>query len=113
MFLCREFANSGYSGIITTNRGKTATFTAVAGRERRVHHSKSLPLLVTGERFFFVPTDCIDSVAGTGGSPAKRFIDAVFRRIVREQGLESGPDDDRTSAASLKQNGKRLNRCEH
>ena len=24
-----------------------------AGRERRVHHSKSLPLLLTGERFFF------------------------------------------------------------
>jgi hypothetical protein len=40
------------SGIITTNLGKTATFTEVAGRERRVHHSKSLPLLLTGERFF-------------------------------------------------------------
>lgn len=40
------------SGIITTNLGKTATITEVAGRERRVHHSKSLPLLLTGERFF-------------------------------------------------------------
>jgi hypothetical protein len=43
----------GISGIITTNLGKTATLTKVAGRERRVHHSKSLPLLLTGERFFF------------------------------------------------------------
>jgi hypothetical protein len=43
----------GFSGIITTNLGKTATLTKVAGRERRVHHSKSLPLLFTGERFFF------------------------------------------------------------
>jgi hypothetical protein len=32
------------SGIITTNLGKTATLTEIAGRERRVHHSKSLPL---------------------------------------------------------------------
>jgi hypothetical protein len=40
------------SGIITTNLGKTATFIEVAGRERRIHHSKSLPLLLTGERFF-------------------------------------------------------------
>jgi hypothetical protein len=40
------------SGIITTNLCKTATFTEVAGRERRVHHSKSLPLLLTEERFF-------------------------------------------------------------
>lgn len=45
----------GFSGIITTNLGKTATLAKVAGRERRVHHSKSLPLLVTGERFFFGP----------------------------------------------------------
>ena len=28
------------SGIITTNLGKTATPSRVAGRERRVHHSK-------------------------------------------------------------------------
>jgi hypothetical protein len=41
------------SGIITTILGKTATFTEVAGREKRVHHSKSTPLLLTGERFFF------------------------------------------------------------
>jgi len=32
---------------------KLQRFTEGAGRERRVHHSKSLPLLLTGERFFF------------------------------------------------------------
>ena len=42
------------SGIITTNLDKTATFAKGAGRERRVHHSKSLPLSLTGERLFFV-----------------------------------------------------------
>lgn len=44
-----------FSGIITTTLGKTATFTKGAGRERRVHHSKSLPLLSIGERLFFCP----------------------------------------------------------
>jgi hypothetical protein len=42
-----------FSGIIATILGKTATLIKVAGRERRVHHSKSLPLLRNGERFFF------------------------------------------------------------
>jgi hypothetical protein len=42
-----------FNGIITTNLGKTATFDKVAGRERRVHHSKSLPLPLIGERHFF------------------------------------------------------------
>jgi hypothetical protein len=46
-------AFSCISGIITTNLGKTATFFKVAGREIRIHHSKSLPLLLTGERLFF------------------------------------------------------------
>ena len=41
-----------FSGIIATILGITATRTKVAGRERRVHHSKSLPLLLTEERFF-------------------------------------------------------------
>ena len=41
------------SGIITTILGNTATFTKGAGREKRVHHSKRLPLPITGERFFF------------------------------------------------------------
>ena len=51
------------SGIITTDLGKTATFTEVAGRERRVHHSKSLPLLLTGERLFFIPFPLIAFLA--------------------------------------------------
>jgi hypothetical protein len=48
-----EFAFMDFSGIIATILGKTATLIKVAGRERRVHHSKSLPLLRNGERFFF------------------------------------------------------------
>jgi hypothetical protein len=48
-----EVAFTAFSGIITTILGKTATLTKGAGRERRVHHSKSLPLLFTEERFFF------------------------------------------------------------
>jgi hypothetical protein len=47
------FAFAGNSGIIATNLGKTATFNKVAGRERRVHHSKSLPLPFIGEGLFF------------------------------------------------------------
>ena len=43
------------SGIITTNLVEMATFHKGTGRERQVHHSKSLPLLLTGERFFFGP----------------------------------------------------------
>ena len=42
-----------FSGIITTILGKSATITKFAGRERRVHHSKSLPLPFIGERLFF------------------------------------------------------------
>jgi hypothetical protein len=44
------------SGIITTILGKTATNSKVAGRERRVHHSKSLPLPFIGEGLFFAWT---------------------------------------------------------
>ena len=42
-----------FSGIITTILGKTATNTKDAGRDTRVHHSKSLPLPLNGERLFF------------------------------------------------------------
>lgn len=41
------------SGIITTILGKTATNSKVAGRDKRVHHSKSLPLPFIGEGLFF------------------------------------------------------------
>jgi hypothetical protein len=50
--LISEFAFTAFSGIIATILGKTATLIKVAGRERRVHHSKSLPLLSNEERFF-------------------------------------------------------------
>jgi hypothetical protein len=65
------------SGIITTNLVKTATFNEVTGRERRVHHSKSLPLLFTGERFFFGPDpgpDFPDKLA-----PASHFTALLSR----------------------------------
>jgi hypothetical protein len=42
-----------FSGILTTNLDRPTQFIKVAGRERRIHHSKSLPLPFTGERFFF------------------------------------------------------------
>ena len=64
-------AFSGISGIITTNLVKTATFYRVTGRERRVHHSKSLPLLLTGERFFFGSDPGPESPASL--TPASRF----------------------------------------
>ncbi|MFT5141051.1 MAG: hypothetical protein ACI9H8_001042 [Lysobacterales bacterium] len=41
------------SGIITTFLGETATITKDIGRIIQVHHSKTLPLLLTGERLFF------------------------------------------------------------
>ena len=49
-----KFAFMGISGIITTNLGKNATNTKSAGRERRVHHSKSMPLSLIGEGLFFM-----------------------------------------------------------
>ena len=48
-----ELVFVNFSGIITTILGKTATNTKDAGRERRVHHSKSLPLPFIGEGLFF------------------------------------------------------------
>lgn len=45
----------GFSGIITTILGKSATIAGDTGREIWVHHSKSLPLPVIGERLFFDP----------------------------------------------------------
>jgi hypothetical protein len=48
-----ELALRKFSGILTTNLDKTATFDKVAGRERRIHHSKKpASLLNRGEAFF-------------------------------------------------------------
>jgi hypothetical protein len=60
-----------FSGIITTTLGKTATFTRSAGRERRVHHSKSLPLLDIGERLFFA----LDPAVCGSVSSAKKHLE--------------------------------------
>jgi hypothetical protein len=51
--LSLKLALIAFSGIITTILGKTATNTKGAGRDKRVHHSKSLPLPITGEGLFF------------------------------------------------------------
>jgi len=47
-----ELAFGKLSGIIATNLGKSATIVEVAGRKRRIHHSKSLPLPDSGRGFF-------------------------------------------------------------
>jgi hypothetical protein len=62
-----------FSGIITTTLGKTATFTKGAGRERRVHHSKSLPLLSIGERLFFV----LNLAVSRSASFAKKYLEII------------------------------------
>ena len=62
-----------FSGIITTTLGKTATFTIGAGRERRVHHSKSLPLLSIGERLFFAQGLVLVGIAGL----AKNYFEII------------------------------------
>jgi hypothetical protein len=72
------FAFENFSGIIATNLGKTATITEVAGRERRVHHSKSLPLLLTGERFFFAPFPCARSAARNENIPKNGMVKPIF-----------------------------------
>lgn len=44
LFLTQKtLAFYSFSGIITTNLGKTATHTEIAGRKRRIHHSKIYP----------------------------------------------------------------------
>jgi hypothetical protein len=66
------------SGIITTNLGKTATFNKVAGRERRVHHSKSLPLPLIGERLFFIQNSAIPGSSYRGKSKGNGFVKRFF-----------------------------------
>lgn len=62
-----------FSGIITTTLGKTATFTIGAGRERRVHHSKSLPLLSIGERLFFA----LDLAMSSTASSTRKYLEII------------------------------------
>jgi hypothetical protein len=42
------------SGIITTNLGKTATLTRIAGRKKTDTSLQNIPLSQTGEGYFFV-----------------------------------------------------------
>jgi len=68
------------SGIITTNLGETATFIKVAGRERRVHHSKSLPLLLKGERFFLFHPAFLTSLPSSCSMLDNGFVMRFFSR---------------------------------
>ena len=71
-----------FSGIITTNLGKTATFDKVAGRERRVHHSKSLPLPLIGERHFFIRNPLIFIIFRQLENAGKRLCNWVFSHLL-------------------------------
>ena len=71
-----------FSGIITTNLGKTATFDKVAGRERRVHHSKSLPLPLIGERHFFIRNPLIFIICRQLENARKRLCNWVFSNLL-------------------------------
>jgi hypothetical protein len=54
LFFCPEkLAIFAISGIITTNLGKTATHTKVAGREKTDTSLQNMPFSLTGEGHFF------------------------------------------------------------
>jgi hypothetical protein len=55
LFFCPEkVAIFGISGIITTNLGKTATHTEIAGRKKTDTSLQNMPFSLTGEGYFFV-----------------------------------------------------------
>jgi len=43
-----------FSGIITTDLGKTATLTEIAGRKKTDTSLQNMPFSLTGEGYFFV-----------------------------------------------------------
>ncbi len=47
-----------FSGIITTNLGKTATHTEIAGRKKTDTSLQNMPSSVAGGGYFFVPVKC-------------------------------------------------------
>ena len=53
VFCPEKVAIVGVSGIITTNLGKTATHTKVAGRENTDTSLQTMPFSLTGEGYFF------------------------------------------------------------
>ena len=52
-FTQKKLAFCMFSGIITTNLGKTATHTKVAGREKTDTSLQNMPFSLTGEGHFF------------------------------------------------------------
>lgn len=55
LFFCpNKVAIIGISGIITTNLGKTATHTEIAGREKTDTSLQNMPFSLNGEGYFFV-----------------------------------------------------------
>jgi hypothetical protein len=53
VFCPEKVAIVSVSGIITTNLGKTATYTKVAGREKTDTSLQNMPFSLTGEGHFF------------------------------------------------------------
>jgi hypothetical protein len=91
------FAFTGFSGIIATILGKSATLIKVAGRERRVHHSKSLPLLRNGERFFF---NLRKSQMGPLNAPLKYIKNiyiGILSKLLAKWSSVSGPGSGRAT----------------
>jgi hypothetical protein len=80
VFLSLKLALIAFSGIITTILGKTATNSKGAGRDKRVHHSKSLPLPITGERLFF-------SLRFHTPFCRKMYINQVHKNFLERNGL--------------------------
>ena len=54
VFCPEKVAIFGVSGIITTNLGKTATHTKIAGRENTDTSLQNMPFSLTGGGYFFV-----------------------------------------------------------
>jgi hypothetical protein len=47
-----------FSGIITTNLGKAATLTGIAGRKKTDTSLQNMPFFLTGEGYFFCLMIC-------------------------------------------------------
>jgi hypothetical protein len=58
VFCPERLAIALFSGIITTNLGKTATLTEIAGREKTDTSLQNMPFSLTGEGHFFCLVVC-------------------------------------------------------
>jgi hypothetical protein len=54
VFCPEKVAFAGISGIITTNLGKTATLSKIAGREKTDTSLQNMPFSLIGEGHFFL-----------------------------------------------------------